>query len=188
MKASLQLSDKQKAAVASVAQWKLARRTYNAVTLSVHQLTGIERHKIYSGISDAHELAMLNTASAAMYCGASVYQVCAIFVAAWRRNDRRIIDVPPLSWFCSVTTTKHLEQEAKRQKFSIGREQSREAALSLVKSTVVVERGLFTLPSVPYRRTQRELDKYMADRVTAKGLCNAIDKRARKKRIGFLCR
>lgn len=182
------LSERKRAVLANPAHWKLARRVYNTVTLCLSQITGVERHKIYARIDEPHELAMLNTASAAMRCGASIFQVCVVFVEAWKRNERRQIDIPPLTWFCSTSTAKHLRSEVKRQKYSIGTNESRESALSLARATVATQHGLITLPSLPYRRTQKTLDKYTADRVTARVLCDAINKRARKKRIGFLYR
>lgn len=182
------LTERQRTKIALPAHWKLARKVYHAMTLALSQLTAVERHKIFPRIDELHELALLNTASAGMRCGASIYQICAVFVAAWKRNERRQIDIPPLSWFCSASVAKHLRSEAKRQKYTFGLPESRESALSLARAVVAQKNGLITLPSIPYQRTKRELDKYTADRVTARGLCDAINTRARKKRIGFLLR
>lgn len=182
------LTEAQRNKLATVEQWMLARKTYNALTAALAQLTGYGRHTIYPRLDEKHELALLNTTTAAMRLGASVYQVAAVFVIAWKKNERRRIDVPPVAWFTSTNVAVHFRKEAKKIRFAYGLKASRAAALSLVFQMDTRKAGLFRMHGLPYQKTQQDLDTYARDCGKARVLCNAKEHTIRTTRIGYLFR
>jgi len=182
------LTETERDKLAKPEQWALARKTYNALTLALSQLTGYGRHTIYPRIDEKHELALLNTTTTAMRLGASVYQVAAVFVMAWKKNERRCIDVPPLAWFTSTNVSTHFKKEAKKFRFAYGVKVSRAAAVSLIFQMEARKAGLFRVHALPYQKSQKDLDTYAQDCGKARVLCDAKEQTIRPTRIGYLFR
>lgn len=182
------LTEKQKEALATTEQWMLARRTYNALTHAVSLLTGYPRGQVYGKLDDLHELALLNTASAAMRLGVSVHQMAAVLVEKWKVNPRRQIDVPPIAWFTSVKVGATFRKAAIEQEYPFDVQQSRDAAISIVLQMEARKAGLFRGHSEPHAKTKKDLDNYRADCGTARSLCDVKEKQIRKIRIGYICR